>query len=76
MVKSRLKIPIYVMLRPRGGDFFYSDDEFEVLMEDLKLLKTIGADGFVFGFLNSYVLIFYEDFLLVTLHKYIHSVFN
>ncbi|XP_076103438.1 copper homeostasis protein cutC homolog isoform X1 [Mytilus galloprovincialis] len=53
VVKSRLKIPIYVMLRPRGGDFFYSDDEFEVLMEDLKLLKTIGADGFVFGFLNS-----------------------
>lgn len=53
VVKSRLKIPVYVMLRPRGGDFFYSDDEFEVIMEDLKLLKNLGADGFVFGYLNS-----------------------
>ena len=53
MVKSRVKIPVFVMLRPRGGDFFYSDDEFEVLMENLQMMKSLGADGFVFGFLNA-----------------------
>jgi len=53
VVKSRVKIPVFVMLRPRGGDFFYSDDEFEVLMENLQMMKSLGADGFVFGFLNA-----------------------
>jgi copper homeostasis protein len=53
VVKSRVKIPVFVMLRPRGGDFFYSDDEFEVLMENLQMMKRLGADGFVFGFLNA-----------------------
>jgi copper homeostasis protein len=53
VVKSRVKIPVFVMLRPRGGDFFYSDDEFEVLMENLQMMKRLGAGGFVFGFLNA-----------------------
>ncbi|XP_076461569.1 copper homeostasis protein cutC homolog [Babylonia areolata] len=53
VVKSRVQIPVFVMLRPRGGDFLYTDAEIEVLKTDLKVLKEAKADGFVFGFLNE-----------------------
>lgn len=47
------KIKINVMIRPRGGDFCYSDSEFQVMKEDLHIFKEEGADGLVFGILNS-----------------------
>jgi len=40
------------MIRPRGGDFLYSEAEFEVMKEDVKVLKEAGADGMVFGILT------------------------
>ncbi|VDD86521.1 unnamed protein product [Enterobius vermicularis] len=40
------------MLRCRGGDFVYSDSEMDTMLEDLKVLSTFGADGFVFGALT------------------------
>lgn len=52
IIKQRVKIPVFVMLRPRGGDFVYSEDEFSVMTEDLQLLKENGADGIVFGILT------------------------
>ena len=52
IIKRRVKIPVYVMLRPRGGDFVYSSDELDVMKEDLALLKETGADGIVFGILT------------------------
>lgn len=52
-LKQRLSIPIFVMIRPRGGDFVYSADEINVMKEEIRLLKKLGADGFVFGVLNS-----------------------
>src|SRR5690554_5266472 len=52
-LKSRIQIPVFVMIRPRGGDFFYSEDELEVMENEIKILKTFGADGFVFGVLNA-----------------------
>lgn len=52
-LKSVYRKPIYVMIRPKGGDFYYSDLEFEVMKKDLLQLKKSGADGFVFGILNS-----------------------
>jgi len=53
LVRERLKIDIYVMVRPRGGDFFYDEDEFEVMQRDIDQLLRIGADGLVFGILNE-----------------------
>jgi len=46
-------IDLYTMIRPRGGDFLYSADEFESMKEDIKLCKQLGCDGVVFGLLNA-----------------------
>uniref|UniRef100_A0A672G9W2 Copper homeostasis protein cutC homolog n=1 Tax=Salarias fasciatus TaxID=181472 RepID=A0A672G9W2_SALFA len=53
IVKLYVKIPIYVMIRPRGGDFLYSDLEVEVMRKDIELMKNQGADGFVLGALTE-----------------------
>lgn len=42
---------IMVMIRPRSGDFLYTDDEFELMLDEIDLLRREGADGVVFGFL-------------------------
>jgi copper homeostasis protein len=46
-------LPIHVLLRPRAGDFQYSDVEFAVMKEDLIHLKAMGASGFVLGILHA-----------------------
>ena len=46
-------IELYTMIRPRGGDFLYSADEFNSMKEDIKLCKQLGCDGVVFGLLNA-----------------------
>lgn len=53
MVKRTVDIPVFIMIHPRGGDFLYSDFEFQVMMEDARVLKENGADGFVFGILTA-----------------------
>lgn len=50
-VRERVKIPIAVMIRPRGADFCYSDAEFEVMRSDLQFVKQAGADMIVLGLL-------------------------
>jgi copper homeostasis protein len=40
------------MIRPRGGEFCYSDAEYEVMKADIQVAKDLGADGVVFGILN------------------------
>lgn len=52
VVKKRVSLPVFVMIRARGGDFLYTDEEIEVMKHDLKILKEEHADGFVFGFLQ------------------------
>jgi copper homeostasis protein len=42
-----------VMIRPRGGDFVYTDAEFEQMKSEIQQFKKINVDGFVFGILNS-----------------------
>jgi len=53
LLKSKIHIPIYVMIRPRGGNFIYSNNEFEQMKNDMLQFKNAGADGFVFGILNE-----------------------
>lgn len=53
VVKRHVRIPIYVMIRPREGNFTYSHSEVEVMMREIDLLGASGADGFVFGALQD-----------------------
>ncbi|XP_022424797.1 copper homeostasis protein cutC homolog isoform X5 [Delphinapterus leucas] len=53
VVKQYVQIPVFVMIRPRGGDFLYSDREVEVMKADIRLAKLYGADGLVFGALTE-----------------------
>jgi len=52
-VTKSVKIPVHVMIRPRGGDFLYSDTEFELMKADILHAKKAGAAGVVFGILRS-----------------------
>jgi len=46
-----LTIGLNVIIRPRGGDFLYSDSEFDIMCNDIVVSKELGADGVVFGLL-------------------------
>jgi len=48
-----LKIELYPIIRPRGGDFLYSDAEYEVMKADVQICKELGCDGVVIGILNA-----------------------
>ncbi len=50
--KATEPVELSVMIRPRGGDFLYSDDEFEVMRREIEFAKQAGADGVVFGVLT------------------------
>ena len=49
---SCLQIKLHVIIRPRGGDFCYSEAEFEAMKLDIALCKQAGADGVVIGILH------------------------
>ena len=53
LAKQLLKIPINVMIRPRGGDFLYSETEFRIMKGDIEFCKNAGVNGIVFGILKS-----------------------
>ncbi|OJJ21117.1 hypothetical protein BKI52_11150 [marine bacterium AO1-C] len=50
--RALLNIGLFVLIRPRGGDFVYSDLEFEIIKEDIIACKELGVDGIVSGILN------------------------
>ena len=52
LVRQNLTIDVYVMIRPRGGDFFYSNYEFHSMKRDISLCQKLSVDGLVFGILN------------------------
>lgn len=75
---SALKIPVMVMIRPRGGDFVYSEEEISQMKTDIDKAKKAGAAGVVFGLLtlenqidieNTRELAKYAQPLPVTFHK-------
>jgi copper homeostasis protein len=51
--REKLSIQLYPIIRPRGGDFLYSNDEFEIIKADVKICKDLGCDGVVIGMLNE-----------------------
>lgn len=53
MCLKKQAIPVFPMIRPRGGNFVYSNDEFEIMKTDIKLFNELGVKGVVFGILTS-----------------------
>lgn len=53
LLKEHISIPVFAMVRARGGDFLYNEIEFEAMLKDLQLFKELGCEGVVFGFLNK-----------------------
>ncbi len=58
--KERTEIDVFPIIRPRGGDFLYSDLEFEVMKQDIALARQYGADGVVIGCLTPQADVDYE----------------
>jgi copper homeostasis protein len=52
-VRKKIAIGLQVMVRPRGGDFCYSSDEFGIMQRDILIAKQLGASGVVFGILTT-----------------------
>ena len=50
---EKLNIPIFPMIRARGGNFVYSKEEIEMMKEDIKIFKDLGVKGLVLGCLTS-----------------------
>jgi len=52
IAREKLGIDLNIIIRPRGGDFYYSDEEFEIMKQDISLVKKLGVNGIVLGLLN------------------------
>lgn len=53
MALEKLNIPVFPIIRARGGDFCYSDEELKIMKEDILMCKSLGAKGIVFGMLTK-----------------------
>lgn len=51
--RKNVSIELYPIIRPRGGDFLYTEQEFEIMKTDIQICKELGCDGVVFGMLNA-----------------------
>lgn len=54
IVRKNIDIDVYVMIRPRGGDFCYSDYEYMVMKKDIDYVKKLGVNGIVTGILTPH----------------------
>jgi len=52
-VREKVTIPVFPIIRPRGGDFLYNEEEFEVIQKDIHLCKELGFEGVVTGLLMA-----------------------
>lgn len=53
IAREKISIPVFPIIRPRGGDFLYTDDEFAALLTDIRLCKELGFEGVVTGVLKA-----------------------
>lgn len=51
--REKLSIELFPIIRPRGGDFIYTEEEFNVMVSEVKLCKQLNCDGIVIGILNA-----------------------
>lgn len=58
--RQQVRTPIHVLIRPRAGDFFYTDPEFETMRRDITVAKEIGLSGIVLGLLDPAGTVDYE----------------
>lgn len=52
LARETVNIALYPIIRPRGGDFLYSEEEFAIMKEDIRVCKELGCDGAVIGLLT------------------------
>ncbi|WP_149276708.1 copper homeostasis protein CutC [Pareuzebyella sediminis] len=52
-VKKKISIPVHVLIRPRSGDFTYSDADFQIMQQDIELCSALGFEGVVSGILKD-----------------------
>ena len=52
-IVERIRLPVFVLIRPRAGDFVYSVNEFDVMIRDIELTRTMGIAGIVTGVLDA-----------------------
>jgi copper homeostasis protein len=50
---NKLKIPVFILIRPRAGDFVYNNEEFKLMKSDIIKFKNLGCNGIVSGVLNT-----------------------
>jgi len=53
LARLKLSIRLHVIIRPRGGDFLYSDHEYVIIKRDVERCRDAGVDGVVIGFLTA-----------------------
>jgi copper homeostasis protein len=51
--REKFNVPLFPIIRPRAGDFLYTDDEYRVIKNEIALCKELGCDGIVIGFLKE-----------------------
>jgi copper homeostasis protein len=51
--RKNITIDLFVMIRPKGGNFVYSEAEFEQMKSEIETIKELGVNGVVFGILNE-----------------------
>jgi copper homeostasis protein len=82
-VREKVEVPVVVMIRPRGGDFVYSEAELSQMYEDVAMARALGAAGVVLGVLDTFArldlertaaLVEVAEELPVTFHRAIDQV--
>ncbi|MDL2262908.1 hypothetical protein LJC11_05345 [Bacteroidales bacterium OttesenSCG-928-I21] len=53
-ITNTISIPVNVLIRPRSGNFYYTNDEFEIICKDIEKIKTLNVNGFVSGVLDKF----------------------
>ena len=53
VARERIHIDVYPIIRPRGGDFLYSEEEFDIMMKEVAYCKQVGCNGVVIGLLHA-----------------------